>query len=218
MKNLILRNQKTPSRCLVLSLFFISILLISTCVGKNPVAPDLKKSDFDGPEEYLENPSVKNAVEDSDFPIYEGNNPPRLAGDYLTYATATSASPLLEDFVGTSLVNSQVTLYNQTASGKISFKETFNNITLWGSGGYITGENNDFTIWQESRQSGSEAGLPDNVTIYVSLLISGYKEDDGDLKISGISIITRVVTDNKEYDIDKIEGQWWMYEGTLYLQ
>jgi len=212
------RTQKTSSRCLVLSVFLVSVLLISTCVGKNPVAPDFRKNDFESPEEYLENPSVKNAVEDSDFPIYEGNAPPRLAGDYLTYATVTSTSPLLEDLVGTLLVNSKITLYNQTASGEISLQETLNDITVWGSGGYITGENNDFTIWQESRQSGSEAGLPDDVTVYVSLLISGYKEDDGDLKISGISIITRVVTDNKEYDIDKIEGQWWMYEGTLSLQ
>jgi len=211
------RTQKTSSRRLALSVFFVSVLLISTCVGKNPVAPDLKKNDFEGPEEYLENPSVKNAVEDSDFPIYEGNDPPRLAGDYLADAEITSTSPLLEYGVGAK-ITSKITLYNQTASGKISFKETLGSITVWASGGYITGENNDFTIWQESRQSGSEAGLPDDVTVYVSLLMSGYKEDDGDLKISGISIITRVITDNKEYDIDEIEGQWWMYEGTLSLQ
>jgi len=186
-------------------------------VGKNPVAPDFKKNDFESPEEYLENPSVKNAVEDSDFPIYEGNNPPRLAGDYSANGEITSTSPLIESLIGTS-INSKITLLNQTASGKIDLKETVGSITVWGSGGYITGENNDFTIWQESSQSGSEAGLPDDVTVYVSLLMSGYKEDDGDLKISGISIITRVVTDNKEYDVDEIEGQWWMYEGTLYLQ
>jgi len=216
MRKLNSRNKKTSTHCFTLIFFLISVLLISTCVGKNPVAPDFKKNDFESPEEYLENPSVKNAVEDSDFPIYEGNNPPRLAGDYSANGEITSTSPLIESLIGTS-INSKITLLNQTASGKIDLKETVGSITVWGSGGYITGENNDFTIWQESSQSGSEAGLPDDVTVYVSLLMSGYKEDDGDLKISGISIITRVVTDNKEYDVDEIEGQWWMYEGTLYL-
>jgi len=186
-------------------------------VGKNPVAPDFKKNDFDSPEEYLENPSVKNAIKDSDIPIYKGDIPPRLAGDYLSNGEVISTSPSLEILIGTP-ISSKVTLYNQTASGKIDLKETVGSITVWGSGGYITGENNDFTIWQESRQSGSEAGLPDDVTIYVSLLMSGYKEESGDLKINAISIITRVVTDNKNYDVDEIEGQWWMSKGTLYLQ
>lgn len=175
-----------------------------------------KKKDFDSAEEYIENPSVNKAVEESNIPVYEGDNPPALAGDYTTEGEIIDGSSSINFLIGQE-INSITTLYNQTASGRISFREKIGSLTVWGSGGYITGNSGRFTIWQESSQSGSDAGLPNDITINVALLMSGTKLENGDLDAKGISIITDVETDNSDYDVEAILGIWWMWEADFYL-
>jgi hypothetical protein len=195
-------------------LFFV---LLSACSKDDDADKKDKKSNFSEPEEYIENPSVTAAINESGISINEGDNPPPLAGTYLADGEVVDASYSANSIIGLP-INSEIKLYNQTASGKIDFQEKTSGITVWGSGGYITGDNGKFTIWQESRQSGSEAGLPNDITINVALLMSGTKLSSGDLTAKGISIITEVSTTNDEYDTEAIEGIWWMWDADFDLQ
>jgi hypothetical protein len=93
-------------------------------------------------------------------------------------------------------------LYNQTSSGKIDFEERAEGLKVSGSGGYITGDNGRFTIYVESKQSGSEAGLPDNVTMMVVLMMLGTLSSNGNLTgVQGMTVITDV--NNSEYKEEK---------------
>ena len=191
------------------------ILTLQFCI--KVVEPPIKDTDFNEPEEYLENPSVKDAIDESQIPINKGDDPPVLSGDYHVTGEIIDASSTISQLIGISL-NSNIKLYNQTNTGKISLVETVGNLTAWATGGYITGANGKFTIWQESEQSGEEAGLPEDLTINVALLISGAKLYDGDLEARGISIITNVETTNKDYNTKNVKGLWWMYDAYFDLQ
>ncbi|MCF7859589.1 MAG: hypothetical protein K9N07_09775 [Candidatus Cloacimonetes bacterium] len=182
----------------------------------SPTSP--KKSDFESPEEFISNPSVNDATENSDIDVNYGNNPPPLAGTYILDGQILEVSSSdLSSLIGLA-IKSEMELFNQTTSGKISLRETVGNITVWGSGGYITGESDNFTIWQESKQSGAEAGLPNDITINVALLMSGRKFSNGNLDARGISIITKVETSNTSYNTELIEGLWWLWEADFDLQ
>ena len=203
---------------------FISIILISflfTACEKGS-GDSSKKSNFNSPEEFLENPSVKNAIAESDISIYQGENPPVLSGIYDAAGSVIDVSENASDLYG-SPINSVVTLYNQTASGKINFKEQVSGVTVYGAGGYIIGKNGDFSIFQESLQSGEEAGLPSDLTITVVLIMSGSKysqgNSQGDLRAKGISIVTKATSTNpKNYDLKEIEKIWWMWDAYFNLE
>ncbi len=201
----------------ILPIAFLFLCLLSACDKDDNKDNEDKKSNFSEPEEYIENPSVTSAINESGISINEGGNPPALAGTYLVDGEVVDASYIFNSLIDLP-INSEIRLYNQTASGKIDFQEKVGGYTAWGSGGYITGDNGKFTIYQESRQSGSEAGLPNDITINVALLMSGVKLSNGDLTAKGISIITEVVTTNSEYDIESIEGIWWMWDADFNLQ
>ena len=181
------------------------------------------KKDNDGlssPEDFLKNPSVTGAVKESGIDINNGDNPPPLAGTYITDGEVVDASELLDDLIGVPL-RSEFELYNQTASGKISFREKVGELKASGMGGYITGDNGKFTIYLESKQSGSEAGLPDDISANVVLLMSGNKLSNGDLIVAGITIITDISTSNKQYDrktLNSIKGNWYMWEADFDLK
>lgn len=202
---------------IVLSVLVISAIAFDSC-NKND-DPKTKTSGFSTHDEIVENPSVKEAINESGIEINEGNTPPALAGNYLTNGKVINASDLLSDEIGAS-INTEFNLYNQTTSGKISFQEIVEGISASGIGGFITGENGKFTIYGESKQSGSEAGLPDDLSINVVLLMSGTKLSNGDLsQVKGISIITEVNTSNKSYgDVKSLEGNWWMWNADFNLQ
>lgn len=174
-------------------------------------------NDFGSPEEYLENPSIKDAINESYIDINTGDSPPVLSGEYDAAGSVTETSPEMSGLEGIP-IKSKITLFNQTNLGQISFKEEIQGMIAWGTGGYITGESKDFTIWQDSEQTGSEAGLPDDISINVGLLMSGTKSWNGDLNVKGISIITDARSSNPNYNLDYIIGVWWMWEGDLILQ
>jgi hypothetical protein len=181
-----------------------------------------KKSNFSSAEEFLENPSIKNAIAESDIPIYQGTTPPVLSGVYNAAGSVVDVSENASDLYG-SPINSVITLYNQTASGKISFKEEISGATVYGAGGYIIGKNGQFSIFQESLQSGEEAGLPSDLSVTVVLIMSGAKytqgTNQGDLRAKGISIVTKATSTNpKNYDLKEIEKIWWMWDAYFNLE
>lgn len=199
------------------SLVLISLLfLVSVSACHKSSESDIKKSNFTAPEEYIKNPSVSAALKESEMSIYDGVNPPPLAGTYSVTGTVVDASEIISDMID-SPINSEFRLFNQTSSGKIDFQEKVSGVTAWGSGGYITGENGQFTIWQESTQTGGEAGLPDDITINAVLLMSGTKLTNGNLSAKGMSVITKVTTSNPDYDVQLLEGVWWMWQADFVL-
>ncbi len=202
---------------ILLPITLLFLIIVTACSKSDNTEKEFKKSNFSEPEEYIENPSVIQAINESGISIHEGENPPPLAGTYFADGEVTDASYALNSLIGLP-INSEIRLYNQTTSGKIDFQEKVGGITAWGSGGYITGENGKFTIYQESKQSGSEAGLPNDLTINVALLMSGTKFSNGDLTASGISIITDVTTTNGSYNTEAVEGIWWMWDADFDLQ
>jgi len=210
-------KKMKKSQFLVFGILAISVVVFGSC-NKND-DPKSKTSGFTTPDEFVQNPSVKDAINESGIEINEGTNPPALAGNYLTNGKVIDASDLLSDEIG-STINTEFDLYNQTTSGKISFQEKVGEISVSGIGGYITGENGKFTIYGESMQSGSEAGLPDDLSMNVVLLMSGTKLSNGNLSpMKGISIITEVNTSNKSYgDVKTLEGNWWMWNADFTLQ
>jgi hypothetical protein len=190
--------------------FALNIFILTNCNKED----ESKKNGFSSPEEYIVNPSVKNALKESNVPVYEGDNPPALAGTYSADGYVTDASYEMSDIIGAP-IQSEIVLSKQTTSGKIDFEERVSGIKVSGSGGYITGDNGRFTIYQESKQSGSEAGLPDGVTLTVVLMMSGTKSSNGNLVgVEGISIVTEV--NNSSYK--KAEGWWWKWNADFYLQ
>jgi len=193
------------------------MVLFSACYKEDDANKKGKKSNFSEPEEYIENPSVAAAINESGITINEGDNPPPLAGTYFLVGEVVAASHIANSLVGLP-INSEIKLYNQTASGKIDLQEKVGGLTARGSGGYITGDNGKFTIWQESKQSGSETGLPNDITFNVAFIMSGIKLNNGDLSGKGISIVTEVTTTNREYDIESLEKIWWMWIGHFDLQ
>ncbi len=194
----------------------VMVLLFASCEKES--FRESKKDGFDSPEEYLENPSVKNAIDESGMPVYEGDNPPVLSGVYSAEGEVVSASSDASELEGLPL-RSTITLYDQTASGKIKIKEEVQGIVVYGAGGYIIGDDGKFSIFEESYQSGEEAGLPSDLSINVVLVMSGKKYSNGNLKAKGISIVTKASSTNSgKYDLEAIENLWWMWEADFYLE
>ncbi|GHU79765.1 hypothetical protein FACS1894145_4620 [Bacteroidia bacterium] len=191
----------------------IATVSFSSCEKDDPE----KSSNFKSAEEFISNPSVYQAVNESYIDINKGNNPPPLAGNYLANGKVTDASYDLSELKNAPL-NSIITLYDQTASGQIKFKETVQGLTVTGNGGYIIGDNGKFSIFIESQQSGSEAELPDDMFINVALIMSGTKLNNGNLTAEGLSVITDIQADKSKYpNRDAIKGLWWKWEANLRL-
>jgi len=196
------------------NLYLIILLCFTILLSCEKKEETPKTSNFNSPKEFIENPDVEKAKNNSGIEIYYGENPPPLAGEYITDGSVTKASPELISLVSTP-INSTFCLYNQTISGSISFAETLGSIYVTGIGGYITGDNGKFSIWGESIQTGSEAGLPDECTITVVAIMSGQKISGGDLFTKGLSIITEVK--NCEDLNEGLVGLWWMWEADFIL-
>ena len=147
--------------------------------------------------------------------MFDGATPPaNLAGQYSVEGVVSNTSDALSNLKGLP-VNSTFILSNQTNSGRIDCAEMVGGIKATGSGGYVTGANGNFTIYQESKQSGTEAGLPAGVSITVVLIMSGQQANNGDLtNVKGISIVTEV--NNRDYNT--LIGQWWKWVADFYLE
>ena len=219
-------------------------------LGCRPALPgdSPKTRNFDGPEEFLENPDVNDAVDESEIPIYDGDDPPRLAGEYAATGRVVGSGGGSSTFTSAyrnARLASTICLFNQTASGRIDLKEEVSHNVLgaleaWASGGYITGDGDRFTIWQDSRQqdeitlSLAMVGQPGSVTIStdadVTLIMSGERKPGGGFdNVRGMTTFTRVaadvtgsVTDDQRSrfreEMQKLKGFWYMYEANFALQ
>lgn len=104
------------------------------------------------------NEIVKTALAQAGITTFDGNTPPVLEGQYTTMHMQTyNAFGNLTFLIGQNL-NSVFKLYNQTQEGSLSFSEKLPS-GLWasGNGGYITGSDNNFTIWMENSLSNGAA-------------------------------------------------------------
>ena len=173
-----------------------------------------KRRGFDGPEEYLANPDIDRAVEESGMEVHLGETPPRLAGNYAVDGTVVDAHVDISHLRNTPL-RSTFCFFNQTARNTIEFRESLQGISVSGQGGFISGSGGFFTTWQESDQEGETAGLPDGCSLHVAAMISGVKLDGGDLSAEGLSVITDTLGCPSS-DV-RVEGLWWRWEAPFRL-
>ena len=125
----------------------LSVLLLFT----NSCKKDDSNNNSSNPKN---NNIVKNALLQAGIITYDGNTPPTLEGIYSTTPMLIDAGTgNLKYFIG-SYLNSTFKLYNQTPSGEIAFSEKTPN-GLWNeaSGCYITGSDNNFTLWMNNTSS-----------------------------------------------------------------
>ena len=78
-----------------------------------------KKSGFNDPEEFVENPSIAETIDDSNIDTNNGDDPPPLVGTYKTIGSITDASSNFSSVIGMSLSQSTFIIYDQTTLGRI---------------------------------------------------------------------------------------------------
>lgn len=142
----------------------------------------IKTRDFNSPEEFMVNPSVKRTISDRNFKVNWGQNYPPLAGFYETDGTVFDSD--LNEMIGQPIMTN-VCLFNQTTSGKIDYSESISSngdINANAIGSYITGADGSFTIWQEGDATISGCQL------HNALIISGTKLSNGDLMTETLTV------------------------------
>ncbi len=178
-------------------LFYYAIVIIlpiiSSCT-KDKLKNDYKKSGFNSPSEFLDNPDIQKVIKESGLTIYEGTNPPQIEGEYRTdECNVVAASQNLSQLVGLPL-GSTFKFSNQT-SDLIEVSETGDNGEYaQGMGAFITGNGNNFTLWIEAHQSSGAD---------VVALQSGSILDNGDIDVDNVTLYTN----NPPQDI--VIGDWW---------
>lgn len=185
-------------------LAFTFLIIIFILAGCKPLAPTPPKTvGFDSSTEMLDNPDVITAIDDSGFEAETGNNPPNIVGDYNLNGNVIDASK--SSMIGM-LMRSEIEFYNQHGT-LIDMKETVGSQTAYGTGSFINGQNNNFTIYQEATQDVY------GYDVTVVAMMSGTLDYSGN--ISGQSL--SVITDVGGYPDGKTGG-WWQGNITLTKQ
>ena len=205
----------------IVNYIVIAVILstvFTSCDDTVEVVPK-KNSGFSNPKEFLANPSVSNAVKASGIKIYDGNKPPILDGNYFAEGKISNAVGFYESFIGLSVGNefsvSAQALLGQS-EGKLNFHEKDEGVPVWGKGAYITGNNENFTIYLEIKQSGLVLELPDDVLANMVFLVSGNRSSNGDLTAKWMWVITNIAGTTDKYDSMEFGdiGSWYMTEGS----
>ena len=197
--------------------FLVMGAIFSAC-SKDPKEDEIKTCGFDSPAEYLKNPSVSSALNKTGVPIHPGNTPPDIAGTYLTSGEITDASGILSMMIGLP-VRSDFVFFDQTTSNEIEFEERVSGMRAGGSGGFIGGAEERFTVYLESIQSGSEAGLPNGVSVTVVMIMSGTKASNGNItNVEGVTVYTDAASTNSSYNVSMLKGVWYKIEGEFLLR
>ncbi len=104
------------------------------------------------------NSVVKEALSASGIATYDGNTPPKLEGVYSTVPMQIyDATTIFSPYIGQNM-STIFKLSNQTSSGDISFAEQFSDgFFADGTGCFITGSGQNFTIWMQSSLSNGGA-------------------------------------------------------------
>jgi hypothetical protein len=94
------------------------------------------------------NDDLVDALEDLGFIINTGNNPPQLDGDYFISPMELEASTVTGDVIGTIFENYSASFSNQDNTElTIDFSGVSTSETDEGSGSFISGDNNKFSIF-----------------------------------------------------------------------
>ncbi len=201
---------------IIITVLFLSINTSCKLFNGDDDDNKSKKSDFNGPSEFVDNSSISDAIDESEFNLYFGNNPPSIMGTYKTFGNILHTSSSLSSYIGQSLGSTTFFIFDQTDAGRIKITEQDGDNVAYGTGGYITGDDQYFTLYQEGIQ-GEEAGLPEGVTLYVSFILSGRKSTFGTIEEAEfLNVTTNVVSTNPDYDYS--EGEWYMGAGYMNLQ
>lgn len=113
---------------------------------------------FNGNNPVQSNKTVKECLKLSGVVTYDGDDPPDLTNSYTTEKMKNTNSSSKLSFIINQYMNSVFKLYDQTSDGNISFSEQISG-GLWadGKGAYITGSDQNFTIWMENTLSNGAA-------------------------------------------------------------
>lgn len=162
-------------------------------------------SDFQSPEELMENPYLSKAISESGIETYLGTNPPIIDGKYSADGAIIKHHPsIIGPFPAIS--SSNICFYNQSKT-TIDFEESVDDIN--GVGSYLTGENGRFTIWGESSNSGTILGVPLDCNATVVVIISGRRLEDGDLQVKALVVSTELK------NCEGFVGGWYIWEAGL---
>jgi len=146
------------------------------------------------------NPAVHDAIGTSGMATYDGTNPPNIEGTYQTDScTYYGASKNLLYFIGQH-PNSIVQFFGQTSDGHIKFLEEKTQVSSSGSGEFITGTSNYFTIWMKSANNNGSTTI---------VIISGSKIDASHLNIKGLTVFVNNPPKGS------VVGDWWAYQGVF---
>lgn len=155
------------------------------------------------PDDYLANPSIAEAIEFSGLVIHQGSDPPGIEGRYATSGSVVTASDA--SIVGASF-ESEVCLYDQTASGNIAMWE-FQDGTTSRATGSITGDDAGFTLWEEVAYEFAECREQN------AIILSGVPRSDGDLDVQSLFVIMHATACKGVQ-----AGDWALSEGLLDLE
>jgi len=170
------------------------LIIFSGC--KKDVSVDYKSYDFNSPSEIQQNPSVKQAMNNSGITIYNGNYPPSIEGEYESDGTCLSASNNFISHIG-SIIQAECKFYNQSSSGSIEWSEKGSLGWGVGEGCFISWAGSYFTVWQEVNNSEGSTLI---------IIMSGQLLASGNIDMEGISIYV----DNPP--TNTVLGDWWYYE------
>lgn len=220
----------------------IVVFAICACdeMAQQPSVGANLRTRFGSPQEFVQNPSIRQGLDTAGAQVNLGSNPPPLAGRYRADAEITSITldRLRTQFEGQP-IRSEICLFNQITAGRISLSERLAGIEAFGDGGYVTGDDARFTVWGESVQDfGTQAaqlgfhqlGFEEGTCMgRVAFILSGRKSSSGDLEdIFGTTVIVAfqcpgmyelgAPRENVHQVIREINGLSWSWAGTLELE
>jgi fibronectin type 3 domain-containing protein len=176
---------------------FLGFLVISCNKDKES---DYKKSGFSSSDEILKNPEVKKAIKEAGINIYPGTNPPSIVGEFRTDScSVVGTSTNLNQMYGLPL-RSTFKFSNQTNGSIIVSEKGDNGEYSNGSGAFITGEGNYYSLFIEATNSDGSN---------VIAIQSGEVLTGGKINMKNVTTYTLKPPSNA------VVGDWWKSEGPL---
>jgi hypothetical protein len=150
----------------------LSVVVIGALVISCGSDDDKEKTrGFNSPDEFMENSSVASAITESGFQAHQGTAPPDIAGKYEEAVMMTA-----------------VCIYNQN-SGTVDYAEKETGAApRVVTGSFITGQGDDFTIWQECEWNYNLVCPP----LYTAVLYKGTRQPNEDIEGSRLRVILEV--------------------------
>jgi len=191
------RKSKILYTAIIIS--FVLLLYANSC-KRDDINPD-KNSGFVCIQDFKDNSHIMDAITAAGTPIYDGDTPPNIEGEYNTYecivydACANAAS-----HIG-GYLSSIFKYYDQTSSNTIKCSEKYSSGYSTGIGSFISGYGDYFTVWQECSNSDGSTTI---------IIMSGHKVPNSD--ILDMKSVT-VFTDNPPSGF--VQGDWWACSGPL---